>query len=428
MQEAIVLTALTFTVSDFCLPTDNHGGLAHNKGILSKLRDIMVGKLVLRKKKKVQDTRYSMNLTQKTAPVNNEHPVKQLLPADVTEIYYTLVSSGIKVRDFAYAPNQIGHLNPVDEIDPGSLTYLENYYARLKDPPPPIPDHYSRQWTETDPRLMPPQPVLMSNHPVQVPTPDAPFVPLYPTHRITSKFHQRDAMLEHDYRLSEDPRTRPIRGITSRRLLALGPGWVDLSRYAQMDINALWEYDCILFEQSQDTGVYPWVPAYEVFTPPTLEEREAWRQYYEQPMQRRDARWAAEEKRHEMTEASHERKESSCHLESGRSLDDQENVCSPTALRYGKKRARENNSAEEGTGARPKRQRISRTLAAKASAVTGPSKPRKKRRLDELEQAAGEAAAPESATSSPRKKRRLRKVEEAETETPTVRPRRRNRV
>ncbi|KAJ6541998.1 hypothetical protein DFH09DRAFT_1282697 [Mycena vulgaris] len=388
----------------------------HSREIFGQVKKSVVRKLGFRAKE-LDAEESNLDLPTKSpkpALAEKDGPVSLPPTVDsVAEMHATLIASGIKVRDFAYRPTQIGHLNPADEINPGHFTresYLETYYALLQDPPSPVLDQYGPQWSETDPRLLPPQPVLMSDQPVVIPTPDSPFVPLYPTHRITGKFNQRGAMIEHDYRLSQTHRTRPIRGLTSRRLLSLGPGWVDFERYTQMDIDALARYDNMLFSQNLTGGVYPWVPMHQTLTPPAREERDACLQHYVESKQRQDARLA--EKRRER-EKRHEREGKSRQIENkSRGPDDgsgQELARSSLTVPTRKKRGRDDDSVAERTRAGTKRQKIAHTLAAKVdscslfikSAVAGSSDSRRKRGLHDVEQGKEEAA-----TVRPRKRKR----------------------
>ncbi|KAJ7279302.1 hypothetical protein C8J57DRAFT_132143 [Mycena rebaudengoi] len=71
-----------------------------------------------------------------------------------------------------------------------------------------------------------------------------------------------DAMVAHDLRVSGYSSKFPICGLVTRRLLSLGPLWVDLSAYSKDDLDALRRYDALLLRQHGSTpeGVYPWVP------------------------------------------------------------------------------------------------------------------------------------------------------------------------
>ncbi|KAJ7077435.1 hypothetical protein B0H15DRAFT_1026205 [Mycena belliarum] len=210
----------------------------------------------------------------------------------------------------------------------------------------------------------------MSNHPVTIPTPDAPFISLYPTHRITAKFDQLEAMLEHDYRLSESPRTRPIRGLTSRRLLALGHEWADLTRYSEMDMKALRDYDLVLLAQSQGAGVYPWVPTHPIVAPPAPEQREALLQQLKPKIQKWDARCAAEEAWRCVDEESGN--PSACQSKDG--------VHTQCALVAVTESTQKDRSAKDGACvAGRQRRKGSPTDDAKPSAVTAPENPRKRR-------------------------------------------------
>ncbi|KAJ7439472.1 hypothetical protein FB451DRAFT_147158 [Mycena latifolia] len=191
------------------------------------------------------------------------------------EVHEDLVSHGIKVRDFAYPTNRVGHAKPVHPhpMAFGRCNLLCNVeFAHCKEaeaesdnnngipvspeatPMPTI----SMTWTEPHPSLRP-LPKRQRGDPVEVPTPDKPYRPTYETHRIPGWFEQSSAIMEHDGRLAESPRTVPIRGITTRRLLTLSPDLVDLARYDEMDLEELRRYDRRLVWQLMN-GIepYPW--------------------------------------------------------------------------------------------------------------------------------------------------------------------------
>ncbi|KAJ6632117.1 hypothetical protein B0H10DRAFT_1976128 [Mycena sp. CBHHK59/15] len=213
-------------------------------------------------------------------PPLEKGPAPLLHPVDLTEIHNTLVSSGIKVQDFAYSPLKVGHRCPVDpDACLPTKEGLEHMAERRKtlpanaaDPLPPYPMS-DAEWEPTDPRILPNNPPPIRTGPVVVPT-DTPFERIYPTHRITARFDPVAGVREHDFRLSQYPRTYPIRGRTTRRLLTLAPGWVDLSQYTEADFDELRRYDAILLRQSlTEEGVYPWVTIGGWSDPPTAEDR-----------------------------------------------------------------------------------------------------------------------------------------------------------
>ncbi|KAJ7734774.1 hypothetical protein DFH07DRAFT_119993 [Mycena maculata] len=201
------------------------------------------------------------------------------LPTDfIEDIHEALVSNGIKVRDFAYPVGRARHTNPTHPqsmaLDKTSEEDKSGQEKQTDNAIPSSPENapmpsLSPTWTEPHPCLRP----LMKRKwdgVLEIPTPEKPYIPVYETHRIPGWWDQAAAIAEHDYRLSENPRTVPIMGITTRRLLTLSPNLVDLSRYDPMDFEELRRYDrrivCMLmngFEPRPWRAIHHpnWVPS-----------------------------------------------------------------------------------------------------------------------------------------------------------------------
>ncbi|KAK7042545.1 hypothetical protein R3P38DRAFT_2891109 [Favolaschia claudopus] len=197
-------------------------------------------------------------------PVKPEQAVSiVVLPTVFPEdIHADVVSRGIKVRDFAYPATRIGHSNPthphsMETAKNPKETINEAKNEDLPDSPEnaPMPSVFMT-WQPPHPALRPiPRPPLL---PCSTPNQ---FVPVYPTHRIPVEFHVLSAIAQVHTRLAETPRTVPIRGTTTRRLLTLGPGLVDLSQYHEMDLEELRRYDrLIIWSLMHGIDPYPWYP------------------------------------------------------------------------------------------------------------------------------------------------------------------------
>lgn len=129
-------------------------------------------------------------------------------------------------------------------------------------------------WTEPHPALRP-LPKREWEGTLQVPTTDEPYSPVYETHRIPGWFDQPAALGEHDFRLSQNPRSMPIRGLTTRRLLTLSPHLVDLERYDEIDLEELRRYDrTIIFHLMHGIEPYPWRAVHHPTWTPTAESRQ----------------------------------------------------------------------------------------------------------------------------------------------------------
>ncbi|KAJ7720919.1 hypothetical protein B0H16DRAFT_1474162 [Mycena metata] len=188
-------------------------------------------------------------------------PMATVWPED---LHKDLVSNGIKVRDFAYPVGRVGHTTPVhprpmtisdeEKKKLGQKKAQEIPATLLKAPMPSVSD----SWELPHPCLRPvAHPELDKN--LEVPTPEKPFVPLYQTHRIPAFFNQAASLALVYYRLSENPRTVPIHGLITRRLLTLSPEMVDLSQYHKMDLEELRRYDrSIVWQLQHGIEPYPW--------------------------------------------------------------------------------------------------------------------------------------------------------------------------
>ncbi|KAJ7151339.1 hypothetical protein C8R43DRAFT_1004866 [Mycena crocata] len=187
-----------------------------------------------------------------------EPPVPELSE----DIHADLVPLGIKVRDFAYPATRVGHQAPVD---PRPMAWSEE--EKAKDPAKKdIPDDpdvspmpcVSMTCTKPHPSIRP-LPKREWTGVLEPPTPENPYIPVYPTHRIPGWFEQSCALSEVEYRLSQTPRTYPICGSVTRRLLTLSPDLVDLTRYAEMDLEELRRYDRgIIWQGLNGIEPYPW--------------------------------------------------------------------------------------------------------------------------------------------------------------------------
>ncbi|KAJ7630846.1 hypothetical protein FB45DRAFT_916703 [Roridomyces roridus] len=176
-------------------------------------------------------------------------------------IHATLVSAGIKVRDFAYSPNRAGHNNPTHPqplapVPNPETPAAENLFYPVEQSPMPS---VSTEWTEPHPCLRPIPKSLWKGGKLHVPTLDKPYIPKYDTHRIPGWFDQANSLLQVEYRLSENPRCNPIPGVITRRLLTLSPNLVDLSRYNKMDLEELHRYDrAVVWRLTLGIEPHPW--------------------------------------------------------------------------------------------------------------------------------------------------------------------------
>ncbi|KAJ7507085.1 hypothetical protein B0H11DRAFT_1970169 [Mycena galericulata] len=183
------------------------------------------------------------------------------------EIHETLVSAGIKVRDFAYPTTRVGHTTP---IHPKPMSFVKNEDAKSAnqkeqtvDDIPASPENapmpcVSSTWTEPHQCL---RPLLKRKWDgiLEGPSPEKPYRRVYELHRIPSWFDQAGALLEVEYRLSQKPRTLPIHGQITRRLLTLSPHLIDVSRLDEMDLEELRRYDQrIVWQLANGIEPYPW--------------------------------------------------------------------------------------------------------------------------------------------------------------------------
>ncbi|KAF7293089.1 hypothetical protein MIND_01208300 [Mycena indigotica] len=232
---------------------------------------------------------------------------------------------GIKVRDFAYPSDRVGHVDPTyshplvaavaeeaedqeqekpgttvqdeqmaaDEKDNDSSPELlqdtfintEDDYATLLDgeadeegesgPPARVEDtpmpRIPETWEMPHPLLRPVTYQPPHYPPHHVPSPQDPIY--YDTHRLPGHFSPILGVVEVEYRLSQQPRTVPILGLTTRRLLTISPDLVDLSRYQEMDLEELRRYDRRLLFQLMNGIKPPRWRCYPLGWAPTPENR-----------------------------------------------------------------------------------------------------------------------------------------------------------
>ncbi|KAF8208082.1 hypothetical protein K438DRAFT_2012919 [Mycena galopus ATCC 62051] len=247
-------------------------------GVKALITAKVSGKLIIRKKRLVHEP----HPNQKIAPWHETPPVPDPLrprPIDNSEELGTpippmptyfpedhqqnLVSNGIKVRDFAYPVTRVGHRTPTHP-HPMALTKEGEEklgQEKAKDIPlspekGPMPS-VSMEWAVPHPSLRPV--AVLEGAPLKAPTPEAPYCPIYENHRIPVPFPVFNAVVQVNCRLAQKPRTVPIRGMITRRLLTLGPHLVDLSRYHEMDLEELRRYDRrIVWQLMHGIEPYPW--------------------------------------------------------------------------------------------------------------------------------------------------------------------------
>ncbi|KAJ7868484.1 hypothetical protein B0H13DRAFT_1057182 [Mycena leptocephala] len=261
-------------------------------GIKAVLTTKVPGKLVVRKKRGEEDSHCHLYVAPHTTPPVPDPtlptpdgppegagllfatPLATVFPED---IHQDLVSCGIKVRDFAYPATRVGHTNPTHS-HPMALTeeaQEKSGKEKAKDIPlsaenAPMPS-ISTTWTVPHPSLRPVS--EPESAPFEVPTLEKPYHPVYETHRIPGAFNPPGALLSIQYRLSQNPRTVPIRGLVTRRLLTLSPHLVDLSRYHEMDLEELRRYDrCIVWQLMNGIEPYPWYSELDPAWTPDEEE------------------------------------------------------------------------------------------------------------------------------------------------------------
>ncbi|KAJ7700339.1 hypothetical protein B0H17DRAFT_1195753 [Mycena rosella] len=235
-------------------------------GIKSILTTKVSGRLVIRKKASVNGfgavgiLPWGVTAEPAPPPILQNVDNRSVVPAavKVEDLHAQLVSHGIKVRDFAYPANRVGHSKPVD---PRPMAFVQEAESD-KDIPltpeeTPMPC-VSATGTEPHPAMLP-LPKCKWRGSFKIPTLTRPYRAVYATHRIPSWFDQAAAVVEVEYRLSQNPRTVPIIGLTTRRLLTLSPDLVDLTRYAEMDLEELRRYDRrLVWGLLHGVEPYPW--------------------------------------------------------------------------------------------------------------------------------------------------------------------------
>ncbi|KAJ7291468.1 hypothetical protein C8J57DRAFT_1491948 [Mycena rebaudengoi] len=234
----------------------------HGSGISSVFTTTQPGTLVLRKRT-VSDNPVPLDSVAPPKPYELVVPPTQ----DVCDIKEVLDTHDIVVRDFYYPEAKYGHHG--DQYRPNQFVGDEDDDRAPEFPRdvPPFPVvNLARQITkeDADHRLLPIH-VPLITEPLEIPTPDKPYKPIYPLHRIPAPFSYRMAQATHDYRLyHETPRRFPIPGIFTRRLLTLDPACVHLEKYDEMDVLALYEHDKAVMRMLRDgEEPYPWWPATE---------------------------------------------------------------------------------------------------------------------------------------------------------------------
>ncbi|KAJ6565485.1 hypothetical protein DFH09DRAFT_466615 [Mycena vulgaris] len=257
-------------------------------GVKSILTTKISGKLVVRKR--LPGVQYDGVLAWHTVPPKPDPKRRAPPPADdmlngdprtvphvdPVDLHNDLVSNGIKVRDFAYPATRRGHTKPVEPhpmlfTPEAAAAWTPNIPLSPEVAPVPV---VPMTWEEPHPSL---RPLPKCDWPgtFEVPTPEKPYQPVYETHRIPGWFEQSSALTEHDYRLSQNPRTLPIRGLTSRRLLTLSPHLVDLARYDEIDLEELRRYDRrVVWQLMQGIEPYPWRAVHPVNWVPSAETRQ----------------------------------------------------------------------------------------------------------------------------------------------------------
>ncbi|KAJ7982812.1 hypothetical protein DFH06DRAFT_1171662 [Mycena polygramma] len=244
-------------------------------GIKAFLTTKVPGKLIIRRKRNKLDVHYTEHTPWKETPPTfvpeapdvppEPEPDPPIFPTIfVEETHQDLLSRAITVKDFAYPATRVGRLNPVVPC-PFALTTeeAENLGEENAKQHPSCPEEapmpsISTTWTAPHPALAPvPAPKRVAV--VEVPTLEKPYCPIYATHRIPSAFEVVDAWQWVCYRLQESPRTVPIHGLYTRRLLTISPNLIDLSQYHEMDLEELRRYDrCIAWQLMNGIEPYPW--------------------------------------------------------------------------------------------------------------------------------------------------------------------------
>lgn len=132
----------------------------------------------------------------------------------------------------------------------------------------------SATWEVPHPCLRPvPKPEAL---PYPAPTPETPFCPVHATNRIPVPFSILGNLAQVACRLAQSPRTVPIRGMITRRLLTLSPHLVDLSQYHEMDLEELRRYDRrLVWGLLHGLEPYPWYPDRHPGYVPSAKMREA---------------------------------------------------------------------------------------------------------------------------------------------------------
>ncbi|CAK5278652.1 unnamed protein product [Mycena citricolor] len=179
----------------------------------------------------------------------------------VDEIHQTLVELGIKVRDFAYPSHCVARTDP---LAPEPMKLLSGETSPLV-PTPDIP-RQGTPWEPPHPSLRPlPESSALKIRDALCKKYDVPMlkparVPMYETHRIPAPFSPVQIVMYIEGRLSQTPRTIPILGMYTRRLLSISPFLVDLSRYHEMDLEELRRYDARILRRAVEAGIepYPW--------------------------------------------------------------------------------------------------------------------------------------------------------------------------
>ncbi|KAF7319630.1 Monocarboxylate transporter [Mycena chlorophos] len=252
-------------VIPIALPAHKHAQRtlkAVGRGLKSLLTTSVPGTLVIRKK-----------TSGDTPPPPVLEPVQQAVPGNPPVLATTwpednqaqLVKLGIKVRDFAYPVGRVGHTEPTNKSPLAQAKSQKHEEEDDEDDKAPTPP------TCVEETPMPRVSMSWEHpHPLLRPNTD----PNYETHRIPGLFSPIQAILEVEARLRQNPRTVPILGITTRRLLTLSPDLVDLSRYHEMDLEELRRYDRrMLFQVLNGIPPAPWkpLPANWVPTPARLQ-------------------------------------------------------------------------------------------------------------------------------------------------------------
>ncbi|KAJ7172097.1 hypothetical protein C8R46DRAFT_138293 [Mycena filopes] len=255
-------------------------------GLKALLTTRVSGKLVIRKKTPADEGRpppQTGSPWQKTSNRSNpQRPTRKLPVPRATDwaedAHKNCVSHGIKARDFAYPATRVGHTNPfhrrpmtLSEEEREKLGKEKAKEIASTPVTAPMPS-VAGSWEVPHPSLRPvARPPAVSP---KVPTPQKPFSPFYETHRIPVPFDQGYVLAVVIYRLAENPRTVPIRGSFTRRLLTLSPDMIDLSQYAEMDLEELRRYDrSIVWRLQHGIEPHPWYTVADSAWVPNANER-----------------------------------------------------------------------------------------------------------------------------------------------------------